>query len=78
MRLRTGAGAAPEITCASFEQFKRELVEPRLSRNNGRLIKTTGDGALDEFASPLAVVTSAWRFGRHRHATLRRSSYVRI
>jgi len=47
MRLRTGAGAAPEITCASFEQFKREqfkpeqfkreLVEPSLSRNNGRL-----------------------------------------
>ena len=48
MRLRTGAGAAPEITCASFEQFKREqfkpeqfkreLVEPSLSRNNGRLV----------------------------------------
>ena len=36
MRLRTGAGA-PEINCASFEQFKRELVEPGLSRNNGRL-----------------------------------------
>ena len=45
MRLRTGAGAAPEITCASFEQFKREqfkpeqfkreLVEPSLSRNSG-------------------------------------------
>ena len=47
MRLHTGAGAVPEITCASFEQFKREqfkpeqfkreLVEPSLSRNNGRL-----------------------------------------
>ena len=37
MRLRTGAGAAPENTCESFEQFKRELVEPSLSRNNGRL-----------------------------------------
>ena len=59
MRPRTGAGAVPEISCASFEQFKRELVEPRLSRNNGRLIKTTGDGASDEFASPLAAVTSA-------------------
>jgi len=39
------AGAVPEITCASFGQFKRELVEPSLSRNNGRLIKTTDDGA---------------------------------
>ena len=45
MRPRTGAGAVPEITCASFGQFKRELVEPSLSRNNGRLIKTTDDGA---------------------------------
>jgi len=37
MRPHTGAGAVPEITCASFGQFKRELVEPSLSRNNGRL-----------------------------------------
>ena len=50
---------ADETTYANFEQFKRELVEPSLSRNNGRLIKTTGDGALAEFASPLAAVTSA-------------------
>jgi len=50
---------ADEATYANFEQFKRELVEPSLSRNNGRLIKTTGDGALAEFASPLAAVRSA-------------------
>jgi adenylate cyclase len=50
---------ADETTYASFEQFKRELVEPSLSRNDGRLIKTTGDGALAEFASPLAAVRSA-------------------
>jgi adenylate cyclase len=59
MRRAPERGAVPEITCASFEQFKRELVEPSLSRNNGRLIKTTGDGASDEFASPLAAVASA-------------------
>src|SRR5262249_28566454 len=50
---------ADETTYANFEQFKRELVEPSLSRNDGRLIKTTGDGALAEFASPLAAVRSA-------------------
>jgi adenylate cyclase len=50
---------ADETTYANFEQFTRELVEPSLSRNNGRLIKTTGDGALAEFASPLAAVRSA-------------------
>ena len=50
---------ADEATYANFEQFKRELVEPSLSRNGGRLIKTTGDGALAEFSSPLAAVRSA-------------------
>ncbi|MGY8681937.1 tetratricopeptide repeat protein [Bradyrhizobium sp. UFLA05-153] len=50
---------ADETTYASFEQLKRELIEPSLSRNDGRLIKTTGDGALAEFASPLDAVRSA-------------------
>ena len=50
---------ADETTYAKFEQFKRELIEPTLSRNDGRLIKTTGDGALVEFASPLDAVRSA-------------------
>jgi adenylate cyclase len=50
---------ADETTYLNFELFKRELVDPCLSRNNGRLIKTTGDGALAEFASPLAAVRSA-------------------
>ena len=50
---------ADETTYANFELFKRQLVEPSLLRNDGRLIKTTGDGALAEFASPLAAVRSA-------------------
>src|SRR5262249_34281960 len=48
-----------EATYAEFERFKRELIEPGLSRHEGRLIKTTGDGALAEFASPLAAVRCA-------------------
>src|ERR1700726_1097814 len=47
---------AEEATYAEFERLKRELIEPSLSRNEGRLIKTTGDGALAEFASPSAAV----------------------
>src|SRR6516165_9513748 len=47
---------AEEATYAEFEQLKRELIEPSLSRHEARLIKTTGDGALVEFASPLAAV----------------------
>jgi adenylate cyclase len=48
-----------EATYAEFERFKRELIEPGLSRHDGRLIKTTGDGALAEFASPSAAVRCA-------------------
>jgi adenylate cyclase len=45
-----------EATYAEFERLKRELIEPSLCRHEGRLIKTTGDGALVEFASPMAAV----------------------
>jgi adenylate cyclase len=50
---------AEEATYAEFERLKRELIEPGLSRHEGRLIKTTGDGALAEFASPLAAMRCA-------------------
>src|SRR5438034_3531848 len=50
---------AEEATYAEFERLKRELIEPGLSRHDGRLIKTTGDGALAEFASPSAAVRCA-------------------
>jgi DNA-binding winged helix-turn-helix (wHTH) protein len=36
---------AEEATYAEFERLKRELIAPSLSRHEGRLIKTTGDGA---------------------------------
>src|SRR5215468_2515348 len=50
---------AEEATYAEFERLKREVIEPDLSRHDGRLIKTTGDGALAEFASPSAAVRCA-------------------
>jgi adenylate cyclase len=50
---------AEEATYAEFERLKREVIEPGLSRHDGRLIKTTGDGALAEFASPSAAVRCA-------------------
>jgi adenylate cyclase len=50
---------AEEATYAEFERLKREVIEPSLSRNEGRLIKTTGDGALAEFSSPSAAVRCA-------------------
>jgi adenylate cyclase len=50
---------AEEATYAEFERLKRELIEPSLCSHEGRLIKTTGDGALAEFASPSAAVRCA-------------------
>jgi adenylate cyclase len=56
---------AEEATYAEFERLKRELIEPSLSSHEGRLIKTTGDGALVEFASPLAAVRCALEIQNH-------------
>jgi len=56
---------AEEATYAEFERLKREVIAPSLSRHEGRLIKTTGDGALAEFASPLAAMRCAVEIQDH-------------
>jgi adenylate cyclase len=48
-----------EGTYARVGNLRREVIEPRLADHHGRLIKTTGDGFLAEFASPIAAVRSA-------------------
>jgi TolB-like protein/class 3 adenylate cyclase/Tfp pilus assembly protein PilF len=48
-----------EGTYARVERLRREIIEPRLSEYLGRLIKTTGDGFLAEFASPIAALRCA-------------------
>src|SRR5262245_62375676 len=56
---------AEEATYAEFERLKQELIEPSLARHQGRLIRTTGDGALAEFASPLAATRCAIEIQDH-------------
>src|SRR6201988_1394116 len=59
------AQRAGEATYAEFERLKRELISPSLSRHEGRLIKTTGDGARAEFASSLAAMRCAVEIQGH-------------
>src|SRR5450759_5675784 len=48
-----------EGTYARVGRLRREVIEPHLSDYQGRLIKTTGDGFLAEFASPIAALRCA-------------------
>jgi len=48
-----------EGTFARIGSLRRDVIEPRLSEYQGRLIKTTGDGFLAEFASPISALRCA-------------------
>src|SRR5215217_6996287 len=48
-----------EGTLARLKALQRELLEPRVSAHHGRVVKTTGDGFLLEFGSPLEAVRCA-------------------
>jgi len=46
-------------TLAAIRLLLSEIIEPVASRHCGRVVKTLGDGALLEFASPVEAVRSA-------------------
>jgi adenylate cyclase len=48
-----------EGTFARIRSLRREVIEPHLAEHLGRLIKTTGDGFLAEFGSPIAALRCA-------------------
>ena len=52
-------GADEDGTLARLKAVRRELVDVRLAANGGRIVKTTGDGLLAEFASAIAAVRCA-------------------
>jgi class 3 adenylate cyclase len=47
-------GADEEGTLAQLKACRRELIDPGIARHRGRIVKTTGDGLLVEFASVAA------------------------
>ncbi|MDF2973963.1 MAG: hypothetical protein K0R61_4413 [Microvirga sp.] len=53
-----------EGTLRRLKTLQGELIEPRVREHHGRIVKTTGDGFLMEFGSPLEAVRCALRFRR--------------
>jgi adenylate cyclase len=44
-------GADEEGTLATLQAHRREILDPKIAAHRGRIVKTTGDGLLIEFAS---------------------------
>ena len=52
-------GADEEGTHERLKALRHELVDPKIAEHHGRIVKTTGDGLLVEFASVLDAVRCA-------------------
>jgi TolB-like protein/class 3 adenylate cyclase len=52
-------GADEEGTLAALKAARREVTDPRIGEHHGRIVKTTGDGLLVEFASVVDAVRCA-------------------
>src|SRR5580692_9038708 len=51
-------GRDEERTLAQLKTFRKTLVDPTIAANRGRIVKTTGDGMLVEFASAVDAARS--------------------
>src|SRR5258708_7804671 len=52
-------GEDEEGTLAALKAIRRELGDPKIAEHRGRIVKTTGDGLLVEFASVVDAVRCA-------------------
>src|ERR1700733_10374487 len=52
-------GADEEGTLARLKAIRRELSDPKIKEHRGRIVKTTGDGLLVEFASVVDAMRCA-------------------
>jgi len=52
-------GADEEGTLERLRAHRRQLIDPKIAEHQGRIVKTTGDGVLAEFASPVKAVRCA-------------------
>src|SRR5713226_3548490 len=59
-------GADEEGTLAQLHGHRRALVDPKIKEHHGRIVKTTGDGMLVEFASVVDAVPAPLSHRRSR------------
>jgi class 3 adenylate cyclase len=52
-------GADEQGTLTRLKAIRSELVDPEFAAHNGRIVKTTGDGLLVEFASTVDALRCA-------------------
>jgi len=52
-------GVDEEGTLAALKRHRSELIDPKIAEHRGRMVKTTGDGALVEFASAVDATRCA-------------------
>jgi adenylate cyclase len=52
-------GADEEGTLAALKMLRREVADPKIKEHRGRIVNTTGDGLLSEFASVVDAVRCA-------------------
>jgi|ERR1043166_3525957 adenylate cyclase len=73
-------GADEEGTLNRLRSIRAEVIDPKIAAQNGRLVKTTGDGLLVEFGSVVDALRCATDRlshgapGRHR----RRRKFLRF
>jgi adenylate cyclase len=52
-------GADEEATLERLKAHRRQLIDPKIAEHHGRIVKTTGDGLLVEFASVVDAIRCA-------------------
>jgi len=66
-------GADEEGTLAQLKACRRDLIDPGIARHRGRIVKTTGDGLLIEFPSPVEAVRWAVEM---QHSMIERNAEI--
>src|SRR5947208_3721292 len=68
-------GEDEEGTLAALRVWRREIADPRIREHRGRIVKTTGDGFLVEFASVVDAVHCAVEM---QHAMAERNAGITV